>query len=104
MTKEYTNLNNKIDINYYIENGEVVLDFIKVPKELRGKGHAKKEMENFIDFWSSQYEEKGLETIGLCSYPQEQGVDAGRLNEFYENLGFMSLGESGGATLMEYKF
>jgi ribosomal protein S18 acetylase RimI-like enzyme len=74
-------------IQTYLENGNLVIENIFVPNELRGQGIAKKMMQELIE------NNKNID-IELHAYPQDEQTDINKLVEFYESFGFEIIGGS----------
>ena len=66
-------------IQTYKENGNIIIENIFVPKELRGKGIARKMMQELIE------NNKGV-TIELHAYPQDEETELDKLVESIERI------------------
>jgi ribosomal protein S18 acetylase RimI-like enzyme len=71
----------KYSIEYTIDGDMVVLDYLEVKKEFRGKGWGEKAMIRFIKKFMGW-------KIELHAYPQDYETSTERLVSFYKKFGF----------------
>ena len=87
--KKYKKLSKDVKLFYEIEDNRIYIEEIITESESRGKGLARKEMMNFID-WAKGI--IGIKSIYLAANPLDDTTDEQRLFEFYESLDFVNDG------------